>query len=120
MFFRPPFGNFSATTMSAPWLLRLDPMLWSINSFDLGPDNRGFESRAEAERFGAGLARGLAKKRELNDIVLLHDDHCYIETILAPMLATLSERNCDFQSGISLLHPAVRTIGELAAPAFSK
>jgi peptidoglycan/xylan/chitin deacetylase (PgdA/CDA1 family) len=38
-FFRPPLGVFSAITMAAPRWLSLDPVLWSVNSFDLGPEN---------------------------------------------------------------------------------
>jgi peptidoglycan-N-acetylglucosamine deacetylase len=96
-FFRPPLGVFSMTSMTVPRILGLEPVLWSLDARDWGLKNAN-----EAETAGNRLARELAAN-DLREIVLLHDDHIHIDTVLKPALQSLSARSCDMRSGVETL-----------------
>jgi peptidoglycan/xylan/chitin deacetylase (PgdA/CDA1 family) len=97
-FFRPPLGVFSLTTMTAPRVLGLEPVLWSLDAYDWGLKNK-----TDAKIAGERLTRELTANYDLREIVLLHDDHTHMDTVLEPALQSLSARNCDLRSGIEAL-----------------
>jgi hypothetical protein len=85
------------TSMTVPRILGLEPVLWSLDARDWGLKNAN-----EAETAGNRLARELAAN-DLREIVLLHDDHIHIDTVLKPALQSLSARSCDMRSGVETL-----------------
>lgn len=97
-FFRPPLGAMSLNAMAAPRLLGLTTVLWSVDAYDWD-----LKSRGEAEEAARRLAERLAPGRRRNDIVLMHDDHPYMETVLGAALETLSAQGCDLHSALDTL-----------------
>jgi peptidoglycan-N-acetylglucosamine deacetylase len=98
--FRPPLGVFTPTTMMAPRLVGLQPVLWSIDSYDLGPNCGGFKDKTHAESCARQLASQLGTKPHLKEIMLFHDEHTHIETLLEPVLDVLKSRKCNLRSGV--------------------
>ena len=94
-FFRPPLGVFSLKSMVTPRLLGLKTVLWSLDAYDWG-------LKAEADALDAAerLKEKLAASPRRNDIVLMHDDHPYVETILGAALPLLAAQGCDLHSAL--------------------
>jgi peptidoglycan/xylan/chitin deacetylase (PgdA/CDA1 family) len=96
--FRPPHGLFSPTSFIAPKLLGLKTVLWSVDAHDWGLKGES-DARASAER----LKEKLAASPRRNDIVLMHDDHPYIETVLSAALSVLAAQGCDLHSAVDAI-----------------
>jgi peptidoglycan/xylan/chitin deacetylase (PgdA/CDA1 family) len=107
-FFRPPLGAFSLTSYAAPKLLGLKTVLWSVDAYDWD-----LKSADEARLAADNLAAKLSTSTSRNDIVLMHDDHPYVETVLGAGLRVLAEQGCD-------LHSALDAIGHTATPAATR
>ena len=97
-FFRPPLGVFSLTSFVAPKLLGLTTVLWSVDAYDWGLKGQA-EARGAAER----LSEKLSASPRRNDIVLMHDDHPYIETVLGAALPLLAAQGCDLHSALDTI-----------------
>ena len=97
-FFRPPLGVFSLKSMIAPRLLGLKTVLWSVDAYDWG-----LKAEADARSAAERLKEKLAANPRRNDIVLMHDDHPYIETILGAALPLLAAQGCDLHSALDHL-----------------
>ena len=97
-FFRPPHGRFSPTSFVAPKLLGLKTVLWSVDAHDWGLKAER-DARGAAER----LKETLAASPRRNDIVLMHDDHPYVETILGAALPLLAAQGCDLHSALDAI-----------------
>ena len=94
-FFRPPLGVFSFKSFVAPRLLGLTTVLWSVDAYDWN-----LKSEEEARRAADRLSEKLAASPRRNDIVLMHDDHPYVETILGAALPLLAAQGCDLHSAL--------------------
>ena len=97
-FFRPPLGGLSFSSMAAPRLLGLTTVLWSVDAYDWD-----LKSAEEARAAAGRLAERLGPGRRRSEIVLMHDDHPYIETVLGAALDTLSAQGCDLHSALDTL-----------------
>ena len=85
--FRPPLGRTSPTTLLVPRLLGLQSIGWSLDSGD-------WRCRTPA---AASVAAEHVKHSVMpGDIVLLHDSHPAVLTILDALLPELNSRNIDF------------------------
>ncbi|HVF55985.1 MAG TPA: polysaccharide deacetylase family protein [Pyrinomonadaceae bacterium] len=94
-FFRPPLGLASFTSLVAPRMLGLTTMLWSIDA-----DDWDLKSEEEAQAAAKRLGEKLHASPTRNDIVLMHDDHPYVPTILETILPQLANQNCDLYSAL--------------------
>ncbi len=95
--FRPPQGRLSFASIFASKMLGLKTLLWSIDSSDwLLFDQNKNAARGTADR----LIRELCDRTKRNDIVLLHDDHQHVVTVLELLLPQLVSRNCDLYSAL--------------------
>jgi peptidoglycan/xylan/chitin deacetylase (PgdA/CDA1 family) len=92
--FRPPYGLLTALSLVAPRTLGLKPVTWSVDVQDWSC--RDAES---ADRAGQGLLDRAAER----DIVLLHDNHGGVLTVLDRALPGLRERGYDLASGVEAL-----------------
>lgn len=75
--FRPPFGELSPTTLAAAHSLGLRPVGWSLDVEDW---------RCRTPATARGAAERLLREVRGRDIVLLHDDHEGVLTILDRVL----------------------------------
>jgi peptidoglycan/xylan/chitin deacetylase (PgdA/CDA1 family) len=89
--FRPPFGERSPTTLLAARSLGLSPVTWSLDAED-------WRCRTAAE--AVPTAERLVQAVRPRDVVLLHDDHEGVLTILDRLLPVLQERGLDLASGV--------------------
>jgi peptidoglycan/xylan/chitin deacetylase (PgdA/CDA1 family) len=97
-FFRPPLGIFSFKSFVAPKLLGLTTVLWSVDAHDWG-----LKSEDEARHASERLAETLSASRRRNDIVLMHDDHPHIGTVLGAALPVLAAQGCDLYSALDTI-----------------
>jgi len=93
--FRPPLGRLSVASLTAPKLLGLRAVTWSLEAADWRC--RTSEDAARAAHF---LLANVAPR----DIVLLHDDNAAVLTILDAILPALSERRVDLKQGLTWLN----------------
>ena len=77
MLFRPPTGIVSFTTLFTPKLIGLKTITWSLDSQD-------WKCKSTADALKS--ADLILKKAQPGDIILLHDDNSYVETILEIIL----------------------------------
>lgn len=90
--FRPPFGERSLTTLLAARSLGLRPMLWSLDEQDW---------RCRTHDTAGPTAERMIAKVQSRDVVLLHDDHDGVLTILDRMLPVLCDRGFDLARGVA-------------------
>jgi peptidoglycan/xylan/chitin deacetylase (PgdA/CDA1 family) len=96
-FFRPPRGQLSVASVLAPRMLGMKTVLWSIDSGDW----RLWDKDAEAAGAAAlRIAESLAGREKRNDVVLMHDDHPHVLTVLETLLPELARRGCDLSGGL--------------------
>ena len=81
--FRPPFGRITPAVLLAARAEGVEVVNWSLDSGDWR-----CRSEADAERCAAETA-ALARPR---DVLLFHDNHRWIGTVLDRLLPTLAER----------------------------
>lgn len=93
--FRPPLGHASFNSLVAPKMLGMTTMLWSVDANDWDLKSEG-EARIAAQNLSDKLNDSPAR----NDIVLMHDDHPYISTILETILPQLNSQGCDLHSAL--------------------
>jgi peptidoglycan/xylan/chitin deacetylase (PgdA/CDA1 family) len=94
IFFRPPGGRVTPTTLLVPKLLGMRSVLWSREIRDWS-----IRSGAEAQAGAAALLRDIAPR----DIVLLHDDNPFVLDLLDALLPTLQSQGFDLAGGLDLL-----------------
>jgi peptidoglycan/xylan/chitin deacetylase (PgdA/CDA1 family) len=96
-FFRPPLGQLSVASVLAPRMLGMKTVLWSVDSGDW----RLWDQDAEAARSEAlRITEALAGREKRNEVVLMHDDHPHVVTVLEALLPELARRGCDLSSGL--------------------
>jgi peptidoglycan/xylan/chitin deacetylase (PgdA/CDA1 family) len=92
--FRPPYGRLTAVSLLAPRTLGLRPVTWSLDVVDYGCHDEDSAIRAGDE---------LLVRAQPRDIVLLHDNHPGVLTLLDRALPGLVERRFDLASGSGTL-----------------
>lgn len=96
-FFRPPLGQLSVASVLAPRMLGMRTVLWSFDSGDWRLWGQDAEAAsAEAMR----VTEALAGREMSNDVVLMHDDHPHVVTVLESLLPALVRRGCDLSAGL--------------------
>jgi peptidoglycan/xylan/chitin deacetylase (PgdA/CDA1 family) len=88
--FRPPFGELSPTTMLVARSLGLSPILWSLDTNDW---------RCRTSQDAEAVAERMLRVVQGREIMLLHDDHPGVLTILDRVLPVLQERGLDVEQG---------------------
>lgn len=92
--FRPPGGRISFSSLLIPRLLKLETVLWSLDSQDWASYNDNHASQISEHLLGR-LVPG--------DIVLLHDDNPNTPLVLERILPSIRNRKLDLRHGIDLL-----------------
>jgi peptidoglycan/xylan/chitin deacetylase (PgdA/CDA1 family) len=92
--FRPPYGRVTAVSLLAPRTLGLRPVKWSLDVGDYSCQDADSAIRAGDE---------LLARVQPRDIVLLHDNHASVLTVLDRVLVGLVERGFDLASGVGTL-----------------
>jgi peptidoglycan/xylan/chitin deacetylase (PgdA/CDA1 family) len=88
--FRPPYGRVTAVSLLAPRMLGLRPVKWSLDVADYECMDDDSATRAGNE---------LLARVKPHDIVLLHDNHASVLTVLDRVLVGLRERRFDLAGG---------------------
>ena len=89
--FRPPYGRLTPVSLLAPRTLGMRPVTWSLDVADYGRTDEVSATQAGDEL--------LARVRP-RDIVLLHDNHSGVLTVLDRALPGLVERRFDLADGV--------------------
>jgi peptidoglycan-N-acetylglucosamine deacetylase len=92
--FRPPYGRLTAVSLLAPRTLGLRPVTWSLDVADYGCTDEASATQAGDE---------LLARVQPRDIVLLHDNHAGVLTVLDRALPGLVEWGFDLAGGAELL-----------------
>jgi peptidoglycan/xylan/chitin deacetylase (PgdA/CDA1 family) len=92
--YRPPFGQLTAATLLTARWLGLRTVTWSVDS-----DDWRSRTPTSAELVVGELLDRIAPR----DIVLLHDDHPGVLTILDRLLPVLKARHLDLERGVDWL-----------------
>jgi peptidoglycan/xylan/chitin deacetylase (PgdA/CDA1 family) len=98
--FRPPFGELSSTTLLAARYCGLHPVYWTLDAQDW---------RCRTPDDAIGVAERIVATVKAREIVLLHDDHPDVLTILDRLLPVLQQR--DLLRAAQPMHWGVRKIG---------
>ena len=92
--FRPPGGRISLSSLLIPRLLKLETVLWSLDSQDWASYNDNNASQISEHLLGR-LVPG--------DIVLLHDDNPNTPPVLERILPSIRNRKLDLWHGVDHL-----------------
>jgi peptidoglycan-N-acetylglucosamine deacetylase len=92
--FRPALGHLSLASVTAPRLLGLKSVLWSMDSDD-------WRLRSDEEALsGARRLLEVMPTSNAREIVLMHDDNLWTPRLLEVVVAGLAARGIDLASGI--------------------
>ena len=96
-FFRPPQGRVSFASICTSKMLGLKTLLWSVDADDWKLSDSNEDAALQT---ASRLIQQLCEKPKRNDIVLLHDDHPHVVTVLEQLLPRLSDRKCDLYNAL--------------------